>query len=93
MQNAFMHALPVRVKPAVWEDVPSFVRRCSAHMGYERPEWILFPEKSEWRVAASRLPRLRYQRDYDVFGCLLNVEEEALYRLTVHRFALLLSQR
>lgn len=93
MQNAFMHVLPVRVKPAVWEDLPSFVRRCSAHMGYERPEWILSPEKSEWHVAANRLPRLRYQRDYDVLGCLLNVEEEELYRLTVHRFAPLLSQR
>jgi hypothetical protein len=93
MHHASMHVLPVRVKPAVWEDLPSFVRRCSAHMGYEQPEWILSPEKSDWRMAASRLPRLRYQRDYDVLGCLLNVEEEALYRLTVHRFAPLLSQR
>lgn len=93
MQNASMHVLPVRVKPAVWEDLPSFVRRCSAHMGYERPEWILSPEKSEWRVAASRLPHLRYQQDYDLLGCLLNVDAEVLYQLTVHRFAPVLPQR
>lgn len=53
MQNASMHVLPVRVKPAVWEDVPSFVRRCSAQMGYERPEWIFLQRKATgaWRRA------------------------------------------
>src|ERR1700730_7731183 len=93
MQHEMMKVLPVRVKPAVWEDLPSFVRRCSEQMGYERPEWILSPEKSGWHVAASRLPRLRYQQDYDLLGSLLNVDEESLYRLTVHRFVHLLPQR
>lgn len=93
MQDVFMHALPVRVRPAAWEDLPSFVRRCSEQMGYERSEWMLSPEKSGWHVTASRLPGLRYQQDYHLLGSLLNVEEEMLYRLTVHRFASVLSQR
>lgn len=88
-----VQALPIRVKPAMWEDLPSFVRRCSEQMGYERPEWILSPEKSGWWVVASQLPQLRYQQDYDLLGLLLHVDEEELYRLTVHRFAHLLPRR
>ena len=88
-----LHVLPIRVKPETWEDLPSFVRRCSEHMGYERPEWILSPEKSGWWVVASRLPRLRHQQDYRLLESLLHVDEERLYRLTVHRFAHLLPRR
>lgn len=93
MQPEILHVLPIRVKPAVWEDLPSFVRRCSEHMGYERSEWLLSPEKSGWGVAASRLPRLRCQQDYDLLGWLLHVDEERLYQLTIHRFAHLLPRR
>ncbi len=78
--------LPRRVVPLPWEDLASVITRAAQVMGYPQPDWILRPEKAEHSIARERLPLLARQLDYDLLGRLLNVDEELLHDLTLHRF-------
>jgi len=84
MQNIL--PLPVRVIFRTWEDLPSLISRTSANMGYRNPIWILGPEDIPHIIQPQRLLILRKARDYRLLELLLNIDEEAIYKLTIHRF-------
>ena len=80
--------LPVRTIPRPWEDLPSLISRASANMGYSNPIWILRPEDIGHIIRTEWLLLLRNVKDYRMLELLLSLEEEAVYKLTFHRFAL-----
>ena len=79
--------LPVRAIPRTFEDLGSLISRAAEQMGYKNPIWILRPEVISYSVQAFSLGLLRKRMDYQFFEQLLGLDEEALYRLTLHRFA------
>ncbi len=79
--------LPVRAIPRPFEDLASLISRAAEQMGYKNPAWILRPEEISYSVQPFRLGLLRNRMDYQFFEQLLGLDEEALYRLTLHRFA------
>ena len=79
--------LPVRTIPGPWEDLPSLVSRASANMGYRNPVWVLRPEDIPHIIRTNSLLMLRNAKDYRLLELLLNIGEEAVYKLTFHRFA------
>jgi hypothetical protein len=78
--------LPLRVIPLPWEDLASLLCRAARKMGYERPHWILHPEHIAYRIDPAALPLLHRRTDYLFLQRLLLLEEEQLYRLTLHAF-------
>ncbi len=57
-------------------------------MGYSDPRWLLHPQEvSGFSITESDLPYLSRKDDYLVLERLLQLNEEALYQMTVHRFA------
>src|SRR5260370_5019437 len=80
--------LPVRTIPNPWEDLPSLISRASANMGYQNPIWILSPQDIGHIIWTQRLLPLRNAKDYRLLELLLSLDEEAVYKLTFHRFAL-----
>src|SRR5260221_7774476 len=85
---AYVFPLPVRVVPEPWEDLASLLSRTAVQMGYKKVNWLLRPED----CAYSRLDRdvcfLLQDAAYQYLGHLLHLSEEALYKLTFHRFLL-----
>src|SRR6266566_7096047 len=79
--------IPSRTLPHPWEDLASHISRVAGCMGYKNPQWILRPEGSSSSIQPFNLCRLREKTDYDFFERLLLLDEEALYSLTLHRFA------
>ncbi len=78
--------IPARVAPQSWEDLASYISRLATEMGYENPGWLLHPEGVVSSVQPFNLCLLRRQADYHFFEQLLNLSEETLYGLTLHRF-------
>lgn len=60
-------------------------------MGYEQPSWLIQPEGLAHHVRTADLPVLKRSQDYRFFQQLLLLDEEAIYRMTLHRFASRLS--
>ncbi len=79
--------IPARTLPQPWEDLASFVSRIAGCMGYKNPQWILRPEESTSTIQSFNLCMLREKTDYHFLEHLLQLDEEALYSLTIHRFA------
>ena len=80
--------LPRRVAPRPWEDIASFLSRTASAMGYSDPRWLLHPQEvSGFSITESDLPYLSRKDDYLVLERLLQLNEEALYQMTLHRFA------
>ena len=76
------------VEPYAWEDLASVVRRVAHNMRIGDPAWILISEDApRQKVYSVDLPLLQRPSDYHLLGRQLGLEEEALYRLTLHRFA------
>ena len=82
----YVFPLPIRVVPEPWEDLSSLLSRTAVQMGYQKVGWLLRPED----CAYSRLERdvcfLLQDETYQYLGRLLQLSEEALYKLTLHRF-------
>src|SRR5258706_5785744 len=76
--------LPLRVIPLPWEDLASLLCRTARRMGYERPHWLLHPEQIAYSIDPAALPLLHRRTDYFFLQRLLLLEEEQLYRLTLH---------
>lgn len=80
--------LPRRAVPRPWEDIASVLSRNASAMGYPDPRWLLHLQELPWyHINESELPYVSLKRDYLVLGRLLHLDEEALYRLTLHQFA------
>src|SRR5947207_3250189 len=80
--------LPRRVVPRPWEDIASFLSRSASVMGYPDPRWLLHPQEVQWwGITESYLAYLSRKDDYLILGSLLKLNEEALYQMTIHRFA------
>lgn len=60
-------------------------------MGYEQPLWLVRPEGPAHHVRMADLPVLKKSQDYRFLQQLLLLDEEAIYRMTLHRFASCLS--
>jgi hypothetical protein len=57
-------------------------------MGYSDPRWLLHPQEVPgYSINESDLPYLSLNDDYQVLERLLQLNEEALYQMTLHRFA------
>src|SRR6266702_5278208 len=82
-----LNPIPARVAPESWEDLASYISRLATEMGYDNPGWLLQPEGVVSSVRPFNLCLLRRQTDYRFFEQLLNLSEETLYGLTLHRFA------
>jgi hypothetical protein len=78
--------LPRRAQPLPWEDMPSFLTRISHRMGYEDLHWIVHPQQLSSPLRLSALSALSRKVDYHFLEQLLLLDEETLYRLTLHRF-------
>ncbi len=78
--------LPLRVIPLPWEDLTSLLCRTARKMGYEHPRWMLHPEHIPYSIDPAALPLLHRRTDYLFLQRLLLLEEEQLYRLTLHAF-------
>ena len=61
-------------------------------MGYEQPSLLLQSENPAHHVRMADLPVLKRSQDYRFFQQLLLLDEEAIYRMTLHRFASRLSR-
>jgi hypothetical protein len=55
-------------------------------MGYKNPQWILRPEEGSSTIQPFNLCMLREKGDYHFFEHLLQLDEEVLYSLSLHRF-------
>lgn len=82
--------LPARTPSSSWEDLASLVSRTAVCMGYKNPQWILHPEENPSAIHPFNLCMLRERRDYQFLEQLLLLDEEALYSLSLHRFAVCL---
>jgi len=75
------------VIPYPWEDVTSVIRRASGKMGYDHPAWMLITaDTPHQKVYAPGLPVLHRRTDYLVLERQLGLDEERLYRLTLHQW-------
>jgi hypothetical protein len=79
--------LPVRIAPEPWEDLASFLARAAAAMDYKNAQWLLHPEEVPHRIPVHSVSILSEKADYQFLERLLQVDEEKLYHLTLHRFA------
>jgi hypothetical protein len=86
LYNSAFVSVPARTLPHPWEDFASFVSRVAECMGYKNPQWILRPEESSSAVQPFNLCMLRKKKDYRFFEYLLQIDERAIYHLTLHRF-------
>ena len=83
-----LEPIPARTVPRPWEDLASYISRIAAEIGYRNPGWILHPEGIPSTVQPYNLCTLRREADFQFLECLLCMDEAAVYRLTLHRFAL-----
>jgi hypothetical protein len=79
--------LPRRSGPEDWEDLTSLLSRVGRRMNYENIRWVLHPQHISGGITSAALPRLHLRADYLLLRRLLHLEEEQIYRLTLHRFA------
>jgi hypothetical protein len=91
-RDSHLPPLPRRVVPCGWEDLSSLLSRASRRMGYEQPSLLLQSENPAHYVRMADLPVLKRSQDYRFFQQLLLLDEEAIYRMTLHRFASRLSR-
>jgi predicted DNA-binding transcriptional regulator AlpA len=80
--------LPARVVPEPWEDLASLLSRAAVQMGYKYVSWLLRPEDCAYRRLDPGVCFLLEDAAYQYLGHLLQLSEEALYKLTFHRFLL-----
>src|SRR5260370_27266361 len=81
---AHVFPLPVRVLPEPWEDLASLLSRTAVQMGYNKVEWLLRPEDSAYSRLNFNVCFLLEEASYQYLGNLLQLSEEALYKLTFH---------
>ena len=86
LYNPTFASMPARTLPHLWEDFGSFISRAAECMGYKNPQWILRPEESSSAVQPFNLCTLHEKKDYRFFEYLLQIDEKAIYHLTLHRF-------
>jgi TniQ len=80
--------LPRRVAPRPWEDIASFLSRTALVMGYPDPRLLLHPQEvPRYRIKETDIAYLSRKDDYLILERLLLLDEEALYQMTLHRFA------
>jgi len=79
--------LPLRARPLPWEDLGSLLSRVARRMSYEHPSWLLRPESGLHSIRVADLPVLSLRADYEFLEHLLLLDQEALYTLTLNRFA------
>jgi len=80
--------LPLRAVPQPWETLASLLSRTARKMGYERPQWLLRPERiPPLTIDPVSLSILERPSDYYYLSRLLLLQEEQLHALTLHRFA------
>ena len=84
--------ITLRVQPSPWESLASVLSRASRRMGYEKPEWLLQPENSSYRLQEQTLSWLCRKEDFLYLEYLLRLDEETLYLTTLHRFASVFQQ-
>jgi excisionase family DNA binding protein len=87
LSNLACAPIPARTLPQPWEDLASFVSRVAGCMGYKNPQWVLRPEEGTSTIRPFNLCMLRGKTDYHFLEHLLQLDEEMLYSLTIHRFA------
>jgi len=89
LQEPPISPLPLRVQPLRWEDLHSFLSRTAKRMQYEKVTWIFQPETGQPHsyIPSSDISLLSEQSTYAFFSRLLAISEEALYQMTLHRFA------
>src|SRR5258708_3924285 len=85
---AHVFPLPVRVVPEPWEDFASLLSRTAVQMGYKKVNWLLQPEDCAYSRLDPDVCFLLQDAAYRYLGHLLHLSEEALYKLTFHRFLL-----
>jgi TniQ len=60
-------------------------------MGYPDPRWLLHPQEMPWySINETNIAYLSRKDDYLILERLLLLDEEALYQMTLHRFASIL---
>lgn len=79
--------LPKHPPSLPWEDLASLLSRVADAMGYKRPRWLLFPHTIPHRIRLHNLLLLHEEQDRQMLQQVLAVDELALHRLTLHRFA------
>ena len=87
MLQRLLLPLPRRCAPYPWEDLSSLICRVSRRMGYEHPQWILQPDKSDHHIRERNLPVLSTGEDYSFLEQLLCLDQVTIYEMTTHRFA------
>ena len=85
---AHVFPLPVRAVPEPWEDLASLLSRTAEQMGYKYVQWLLRPEDGAYGRRDLDVCFLLQDKTYQYLGHLLQLSEEALYKLTLHRFLL-----
>jgi predicted DNA-binding transcriptional regulator AlpA len=89
VQNlAHVFPLPVRAVSEPWEDLASLLSRTAEQMGYKKVHWLLRPEDSAYSRLDPDVCFLLQDATYQYLGHLLQLSEEELYKLTLHRFLL-----
>jgi transposase-like protein len=71
-----------------WEDLASLLSRTAVQMGYKYVDWLVRPEDRAYSRLDRDLCFLVQDTAYQYLGHLLQLSEEALYKLTFHRFLL-----
>jgi hypothetical protein len=94
LQGPPLSPLPLRVQPLRWEDLHSFLSRTAKRMHYEKVTWLFQPEMGQpySYIPPSEISLLTEQSTYAFFSRLLLIDEEALYQMTLHRFASVFQQ-
>jgi TniQ len=76
------------VRPHPWEDLASVIGRVARRMRCGDPAWILISEDlPRQKINSLDIPLLHRHDDYRFLSRQLRLDEETLYRLTLHRFA------
>lgn len=78
---------PLRLPPKSWEDLASYIIRRAKQLGYPFPHWLLTPEVSKHKIRPHGILGLHKAEDYHLLERLLRIDEETVYRMTIHRFA------
>jgi len=90
-------ACPTKEKamvPLPWEDLTSVICRTARAMNYGHPSWVLVSvEPPRRKVYTPDIPLLHRRDDYRVLEGQIGLDEEGLYRLSLHRFVGLLQPR
>lgn len=85
--NVKVFPLPARTPALPWEGMASLLSRTAAEMGYRKVQWLLSPQDLPYSIQIQRIELLQEIRDYEQLGSLLRLDEQAIYQLTMHRFA------